>query len=95
MSPRLECTDTSAIRNNACYSFCTGIYVYHATTWKVVGSISYEVIEFFNWPNPSRRIMVLGSTQPLTEMSTRNIPMGKGRPACKADNLTTMCEPIV
>jgi hypothetical protein len=25
--------------------------------------------------------MALGSTQPLTEMSTRNLPGGKGRPA--------------
>jgi hypothetical protein len=32
--------------------------------------------------------MALGSTQPLTEMSTRNLPEGKGRPARKADNLT-------
>jgi hypothetical protein len=39
--------------------------------------------------------MALGSTQPLTEMSTRKIPGGKGRPARKADNLTAICEPIV
>jgi hypothetical protein len=39
--------------------------------------------------------MTLGSTQPLTEMSTRNIPGGKERPARKADNLTANCEPIV
>jgi hypothetical protein len=39
--------------------------------------------------------MALGSTQPLTEMSTRNLPGGKGWPLHKADNLTTMCEPIV
>jgi hypothetical protein len=39
--------------------------------------------------------MVLGSTQPLTEMSTRNFPGGKGRPANKADNLTPVCEPNV
>jgi hypothetical protein len=32
-----------------------------------------EVIGFFNLPNPSSRTMVLGSTQPLTEMSTRNV----------------------
>jgi hypothetical protein len=32
--------------------------------------------------------MALGFTQPLTEMSTRNLPGGKGRPARKADNLT-------
>jgi hypothetical protein len=39
--------------------------------------------------------MALGSTQPLTEMSTTNVPGGKGRPARKADNLTIVCEPIV
>jgi hypothetical protein len=39
--------------------------------------------------------MALGSTQPLTEMSTGNLPGGKGRPARKADNLTAICEPIV
>jgi hypothetical protein len=38
--------------------------------------------------------MALGSTQPVTEMSTRNLPEGKGRPARKADNLTAICEPI-
>jgi hypothetical protein len=39
--------------------------------------------------------MVLRSTQPLTEMSTRNLPGGKGRPTHKADNLIAICEPIV
>jgi hypothetical protein len=39
--------------------------------------------------------MTLGSTQPLSEMSTRNIPGGEGRPTSKADNLTAICEPIV
>jgi hypothetical protein len=38
--------------------------------------------------------MALGSTQPLTEMSTRNLPGGKGQPVCKAVNLTAICEPI-
>jgi hypothetical protein len=37
--------------------------------------------------------MALGSTQPLTEMSTRNLPGGKGWPASKADNLTDIREP--
>jgi hypothetical protein len=32
---------------------------------------------FFNSPNPSSRTMALGSTQSLTEMSTRNLP-GRG-----------------
>jgi hypothetical protein len=39
--------------------------------------------------------MTLGLTQPLTGMSTRNPPRGKGRSARKADNLTAICEPIV
>jgi hypothetical protein len=39
--------------------------------------------------------MALGSTQPLTEMSTRILPGGKRRPALKADNLTAICELIV
>jgi hypothetical protein len=39
--------------------------------------------------------MALGSTQPLTEMSTRNLPGVKGRRARGADNLTEICEPIV
>jgi hypothetical protein len=38
--------------------------------------------------------MALESTQPLTEMSTRNIPGGKGRPTRKFENLTAICEPI-
>jgi hypothetical protein len=39
--------------------------------------------------------MALGSTQFLKEMSTRNLPGGKGRPARGGDNLTAICEPIV
>jgi hypothetical protein len=39
--------------------------------------------------------VALGSTQPLTEMSTMNLPRDKGQPALKAHNLTAMCEPIV
>jgi hypothetical protein len=39
--------------------------------------------------------MALGSTQPLTEMSIRNIPEGKGGPTRKADNLTAICESTV
>jgi hypothetical protein len=49
---------------------------------------------FSNLPNPSGRTMALGSTQPQTEMSTRNLkkkPGTKGRPARKADNLATIC----
>jgi hypothetical protein len=38
--------------------------------------------------------MALGSTQPLTEMSTRIFPEGKERSSRKAGNLTAICEPI-
>jgi hypothetical protein len=38
--------------------------------------------------------MALGSIQPLTEMSTRNVPGGQEQPALKAD-LTAIYEPIV
>jgi hypothetical protein len=38
--------------------------------------------------------MALGSTQHVTEMSTRNLPGGEGLPARKADNFTAICEPI-
>jgi hypothetical protein len=62
---------------------------------EVVGSSPDEVDFFFNLPNPSSRTLALGSTPPLTEMSTRNLPGGKGWPARKADNLTVICEPIV
>jgi hypothetical protein len=62
---------------------------------ELAGSIPDEVIGFFNWPDPSSCTMALGSTQPLAEMSTRNLPGGKGRSACKADNLTAICEPFV
>jgi hypothetical protein len=36
--------------------------------------------------------MTLRSTQPLTEMSTRNLSEGKGWPVCKVDNLTAICD---
>jgi len=42
-----------------------------ATSWKVVGSIPDGVTD-----NPSGRTMALGLTQPLTEMSNRNISRG-------------------
>jgi len=43
---------------------------------KVAGSIPDSVIGVFHWHNPSDRTMALGSTQPLTEMSTRSISWG-------------------
>ena len=40
-----------------------------ATNRKVAGSIPDGVIGIFHWHTPSDRIMALGSTQPLTEIS--------------------------
>jgi hypothetical protein len=39
--------------------------------------------------------MALGSTQPLTEMCTRNLPGGKVWPERKADKHHHICAPIV
>ena len=47
-----------------------------ATNQKVAGSIPDDVIGIFHGHNPSDRTVALGSTQPLTEMSTRNISWG-------------------
>ena len=57
---------------------------YNVTPWRswlrhcvtrreVAGSIPDYVIGIFHWHNPSGRTVALESTQPLTEMSTRNI----------------------
>jgi hypothetical protein len=54
-----------------------------------------DELNLFNLPNPSSRIMALWSTQPLTEMSTRNLLGGKKRPARRADNLAAIYEPNV
>jgi hypothetical protein len=40
-------------------------------------------------------LWALGSTQPLTEVSTRNLPGSKLRPVRRADNLAAICEPNV
>jgi hypothetical protein len=68
---------------------------YYATSREVASSIPDEVITFFNWPNPSSCTMAMGSIQPLTEMSTRNLPGGKGRPARGANNFTAISESTV
>jgi hypothetical protein len=49
---------------------------YCATNKKIAGSITDGVMEFIIDVNPSDRTMALGSTQSLTEMSTRSISWG-------------------
>ena len=58
-----------------------------ATKRKVAASNSNGVNGFFHWHNPSSRTMALGWTQPLTEMSTRNVSWGKGGPCRLSWNL--------
>jgi hypothetical protein len=43
---------------------------------KVGGSILDDFNGLFKWRNPSSRTIALGSTQPLTEMSSRNLLAG-------------------
>jgi len=50
--------------------------VHCATSRKVAVSIPVGAIRIFHCHNPSGRPMTVGSTQPLTEMSTRNTSWG-------------------
>jgi hypothetical protein len=77
--------------------FCNLLVVKDESSREVVGSVSDEVNLFYNGPNLSSCSMARGLTQPLTEISTstRNPFGGKGRPAHKADNHTTICEPTL
>jgi hypothetical protein len=47
-----------------------------ATSRKIASSIPDGITEIFQWLNTSGRIVTLGSTHPLTEMSTRNPSWG-------------------
>jgi hypothetical protein len=61
----------------------------------VINYFLLDEADFFNLPNPSSHVMALESTQPLTEMSTTNLPGVKKRPAHTADNLAAIYEPNV
>ena len=62
-----------------------------ATNRKVDGSIPADVIKIFHWHNPSDRTMNLGSTQPVTEMSTRRISWVKGGRCVRLTTLPPSC----
>jgi len=64
---------------------------HYATNRKVAGSIPDGVIEFSRRHNTSGRTMALGSTQPLTEMSTRNVSWGKGGRSVGLTTLPPSC----
>jgi hypothetical protein len=46
-----------------------------------VAASSHDEVDFLNLPKPSSLILALGSTEPVTDMSTRNLKGGKWRPA--------------
>jgi hypothetical protein len=84
--PQMEVTDFSTLPTRA-YFFTFSFSHVEGTRWrgwlkhiatnrKVAGSIPDGVTGIFQWLNPSSRIVALGSTQPLTEMSTRNPSWG-------------------
>jgi hypothetical protein len=62
-----------------------------------VGFILDEVSDLSTDLTLPARAITLGSTQPLTETSTKNLDGSAkdGQMVCKADNLTTICEPTV
>ena len=66
-----------------------------ATNRKVAGSITDEVIRIFYLHNPPDRTMALGSTQPLTEMSTRRISWGKGVRCVGLTTLPPFCAVVM
>jgi hypothetical protein len=55
----------------------------------LTGAVPDEM-DFSNLPSHYNGTIALGSTQPLTEMSTRNLPGGKMRPARRADKLAAI-----
>ena len=67
----------------------------YTTNRQVAGSIPDDVIGIFQWHNPSGRTMALGSTQPLTEMSTRFISWGKGGLCVRLTNLPPSCAVVM
>jgi hypothetical protein len=68
---------------------------YCATNQKVAGSIPNGVIGIFHWHNPSDRTMALGSTQPVTEMSTRSLPGGKCGRCVELTTLQPSCAVVM
>ena len=63
-----------------------------ATIRKVASSIPDDATVIFQWHNPTGRTMALRSTQPLTEMSTRDISrMGKSGRCVGLTTLPNSC----
>jgi hypothetical protein len=77
---------TVAMNVYACFKLSAFISIYRS----VPLHLGYAVVVYL-----VKALSISTRTQHLTEMSIRNIPGGKGRSVRKADNGTTICEPIV
>ena len=100
------CTFVARYKENFnCSLLLTLFILYYSSIWwtavaqcanrKVAGSISDGVIGIFYWHNTSDRSMVLGSNQPLTEMSTRTFPGGKGGWRIRLTTLPPSCAVVM
>jgi hypothetical protein len=65
-----------------------------ATNQKVAGLTHDRVIGIFHLHNPSGSNMALWSTQPLIEMSTRNIYWGEGGQCVRLTTLPPSCADV-
>ena len=68
----------------------SGWFRHCAASRKLAGSIPNGIIGIFRCPNLSGRTMVVGWTQFLTEMSTKNISWGGGGGGVRCVGLTTL-----
>jgi hypothetical protein len=62
---------------------------------EVAVSFPDEIIKFFDWSNPSSRIMALRVDSASNRNEYQESSWGKGWPTRKADNLTVIYELIV
>jgi hypothetical protein len=90
-----HCTVPKLLIRDMTNCFYYRYLLFKGTRGNVIGCPDKLDFFFLIYLMLSSRTMTLGSTQPLTEMSTRNLPGGIGRPAHKPDNLKAICEPIV
>jgi hypothetical protein len=73
-------SNTRCLRTIFCFTLIMFSYAFNNIVLcykpEGLGWVPAGVIRIFPWLNPSGRIVALGSTQPLTEMSTRNPSWG-------------------
>jgi hypothetical protein len=64
---------SGSLNISGCVCMENGALRHRATSRKVTGSIPDGIVGIFHRHDPSGRTVALGSTQPLIEMSTKNI----------------------